>query len=131
MALGNRSQVTNQALLAAALAGLLSTAQACGSSDSDTADGASQTGASSSSVAGCETGVVSNPSVTSSTKVAMTQEEFAATCASRNGTVQVHPHCGGANSCRGMSYDSGTEALTEHSCRASNTCTGFSCIICS
>jgi hypothetical protein len=131
MALGNRSPATNQALLAAALAGLLSTAQACSSSDTDPADGAGQTGSSSSSVAGCETGVVSNPSVTSTSKEAITQEAFSATCASRNGTVQVHPHCGGANSCRGMSYDSETETLTEHSCRATNTCTGFSCIICS
>ena len=113
----------SHALLVAALGGLLAlTLPACSGDDTDVATAASTT---------CETGVVADPKITSSTQVAnLTLEAFTADCDERNGAVQIHPHCGGANGCRGISYDSDTDILTEHTCRALNTCTGFSCIVC-
>jgi hypothetical protein len=29
-----------------------------------------------------------------------------------------------------MSYDTETQTLLQHTCRATNTCAGFSCVIC-
>jgi hypothetical protein len=79
----------------------------------------------------CDGPVSSDPAVTSSTVIAnMTRDDFAARCDARHGILEVQPHCGGSNACRGLSYDSGTGALTEHTCRATNTCAGFSCVIC-
>ena len=59
----------------------------------------------------------------------MTLEEFIALCEPLGGYIEVHPHCGGMNSCRGFSYDRTIGILTEHSCAGLNTCTGWSCII--
>lgn len=59
----------------------------------------------------------------------MTLEKFTQMCDDRGGTVEINPHCGGSNSCKGMSYDEGTQTLTEHTCKATNTCAGYSCII--
>ncbi len=71
------------------------------------------------------------PIITSSTIVPdLTLEDFTAECDKRGGTVEIHPHCGGENTCRGMSYDTGTQTLTEHTCRGMNVCAGFSCVIC-
>ena len=44
----------------------------------------------------------------------MTLEKFTALCDKRGGTVEQHPHCGGVNSCKGMSYDETTQVYTEH-----------------
>lgn len=65
----------------------------------------------------------------STTDPAMTLETFRARCAARHGTVELHSHCGGANSCKGMSYDTATHVLIEHTCKATNTCAGYSCVI--
>ncbi|WP_437588538.1 MopE-related protein [Sorangium sp. So ce1000] len=62
-------------------------------------------------------------------------DEFSARCAesamlvgtARPGVVQVHAVCGGTNSCRGMVYQTWNE-LYEHSCRAVNSCAGWSCV---
>lgn len=78
----------------------------------------------------CESGQVAHPGVTSTALVALTQEEFASRCAERNGIFEIQPLCGGANSCRGLSYDSDSQTLTEHSCQATNTCAGYSCVVC-
>lgn len=78
----------------------------------------------------CESGQVPNPKVTATAIGALTQDAFAALCAARNGIFEIQPLCGGSNSCRGMSYDSETQALTEHSCQATNTCAGYSCVVC-
>src|SRR5689334_19992327 len=59
----------------------------------------------------------------------MTLETFTAQCDARAGSVEIHSHCGGMNTCRGMSYDAGTRVLTEHTCRAMNTCAGYSCVV--
>lgn len=59
----------------------------------------------------------------------MTVDRFTTECDARGGQVEIHPHCGGANSCRGMSYDEGTQILTQHTCKAMNTCAGYSCVI--
>lgn len=78
----------------------------------------------------CASGQVPQPAVTSSVVGALTQDEFASRCASLNGIFEIQPLCGGSNSCRGMSYDSGSQTLTEHSCQATNTCAGYSCVVC-
>jgi Putative metal-binding motif len=62
-------------------------------------------------------------------------DEFAARCAesamlmgsARPGVVQYHATCSGTNSCRGMVYQTWNE-LYEHSCRAVNDCSGWSCV---
>jgi hypothetical protein len=59
----------------------------------------------------------------------VTEESFRAECDKRNGTFEVHPGCGGANSCRGMSYDVDSHVYTEHTCQGLNTCRGFSCVL--
>ena len=78
----------------------------------------------------CAFGQVPHPAVTSAAVGAITQDEFASLCAAKNGIFEIQPLCGGSNSCRGMSYDSGSETLTEHSCQATNTCAGYSCVVC-
>jgi hypothetical protein len=71
------------------------------------------------------------PVITSSVVVTdMTLEKFTADCDVRHGVVEIPPHCGGFNTCMGMSYDSGTQTLTLHTCRGMNTCVGFSCVLC-
>jgi len=62
--------------------------------------------------------------------VNMTHDQFTAQCEAQAGIVEVQPHCGGSNSCRGMSYDVDTQTLAEHTCRATNTCAGYNCVIC-
>jgi hypothetical protein len=116
-----RSPKPSAALLSAALGALVCTAPACGGSvESQTPE----------TPFACQTGVSASPEVTSSTTLAMTQAEFTAECDARHGVFEVEPHCGGLNNCRGISYDIGTQVLTEHTCRATNTCAGYSCIIC-
>jgi hypothetical protein len=61
----------------------------------------------------------------------LTQQQFEDMCSARDGIFEIQPHCGGSNACRGFSYDSGTLTLTEHTCRATNQCGGWSCVICS
>ncbi len=78
----------------------------------------------------CASGQVPHPAVTSTVVGSITQDEFASRCAAQNGIFEIQPLCGGSNSCRGMSYDSGSETLTEHSCQATNTCAGYSCVVC-
>ena len=71
-----------------------------------------------------------NPQVLSREIATMTQDDFTAACAAKNGIFEIQPNCGGSNACRGMSYDSNTATYTEHSCRATNTCAGMSCVVC-
>jgi hypothetical protein len=59
----------------------------------------------------------------------VTLESFSAECDALHGLVEIHPHCGGANTCRGMSYDQDTHVYTEHTCKGLNTCRGFSCVL--
>ncbi|MEB2322092.1 MAG: hypothetical protein OZ921_06235, partial [Sorangiineae bacterium] len=68
--------------------------------------------------------------VTSSRVVTMTEAEFRDECEQRGGVFEVIPHCGGLTTCRGMSYDTTTSTLTDHTCRGVNTCAGYSCVIC-
>jgi hypothetical protein len=60
----------------------------------------------------------------------LTLEQFTADCEALGGILEIHPTCGGANSCQGMSYDTDTKVYTEHTCKGLNTCAGFSCVIC-
>jgi hypothetical protein len=78
----------------------------------------------------CASGQVPNPAVTSTVVGALTQDAFASQCAAQNGIFEIQPLCGGSNSCRGMSYDAGSQTLTEHACQATNTCAGYSCVVC-
>ena len=59
----------------------------------------------------------------------MTLAAFVEMCAPLGGFIEIHPHCGGANSCAGISYDESTGILTEHTCAGLNTCNGYSCVI--
>jgi len=79
----------------------------------------------------CEAGVSDAPEITS-TQIGpgLSLEDFTDQCTEQGGTVEIEPHCGGENSCRGMSYDTNTETLSEHTCKGMNTCAGYSCIIC-
>lgn len=92
-------------LLAAALLGLLGLA-AC---DADDADEAKIT--------------------LSRVDASVTEESFREACEELNGKIEVHPGCGGKNSCRGISYDIDTHVYTEHTCQGLNTCRGFSCVL--
>lgn len=56
-------------------------------------------------------------------------ETFTAACDSAGGYVEIHPHCGGMNSCAGFSLDTDRATYSEHTCAGLNTCTGFSCVI--
>jgi Cytochrome C oxidase, cbb3-type, subunit III len=77
----------------------------------------------------CGEGGQSEPVVTATRKVpALDANTFDAQCAQLDGVVQFHAHCGGYNLCRGESYDSATEELSEHTCRGLNTCAGMSCV---
>lgn len=96
----------SRTLVAAALGGLLLAGPGCGSSD---AGG----------------GVIAS----STTDPSMTLDQFTKNCDARHGTVEIHSHCGGENSCKGMSYDTGNQVLTEHTCKGLNTCTGYSCVV--
>lgn len=79
----------------------------------------------------CDGGVSPNPTVTSKTVVGtLTLAQFTSQCTALNGVVEIQPHCGGSNNCRGMSYDSELGTMLQHTCRGTNTCAGFSCIIC-
>jgi hypothetical protein len=113
------SHPPNRALLVAALGGLLGASSAC------------TTSSGSLPAAVCTTGVSDSPAVTSTTVDAtMTLATFTAECNQRGGQLETEPHCGGLNGCRGVSWDTGTATLTEHTCRGTNTCAGYSCIIC-
>ena len=71
----------------------------------------------------------SGPVVTgTSTDESMTFGRFSAECTTRGGFVQTHATCFGNNSCRGVSYNRSDHILTEHTCKAMNTCGGFSCV---
>ena len=106
------SPVASRRLLAAALAGLLGvTVQACSDTEHSSANQASG-------------------SITlSKVDADMTLEKMTTLCDEKGGTIEQHPHCGGANSCKGMSYDETTEVYTEHTCRGMNTCAGYSCVL--
>lgn len=78
----------------------------------------------------CDGGVLPDAGITSTTHGPVTLDEFTALCDAKQGIVEIEPHCGGSNGCRGMSYDSTTQTLTEHTCRGTNTCAGYSCVVC-
>lgn len=129
--------VASRTLTAAALVGLLGLG-ACESS-SEPSDGQAGSSAQSAGAAGSggEAGAAgeagaggSGPEITSSKEIPdMTLEKFKAMCDELGGAIEIHPSCGGANSCKGMSYDSDTHVFTEHTCKGLNTCTGYSCVL--
>ena len=105
-------------------------ASADGSSDvlEASADGVSD----GSSSAPClnPSGMIPDGSVSSTTIISdMTLEKFAELCNQRGGAVQLICHCGGANTCKGLSFDTTTMTLSEHTCQGMNTCAGYSCVI--
>lgn len=59
----------------------------------------------------------------------LTFAQFSTDCAARGGLVQTHATCAGNNACRGMSFNKWSKELTEHSCRALNSCGGASCVV--
>ncbi len=58
----------------------------------------------------------------------MTFEKFSQDCQTRGGLVQTHAACSGSNTCQGMSYNKFSHMLSEHTCRAINSCGGMSCV---
>jgi hypothetical protein len=112
----------SSALVTAALAGLLGLTAACSSDAKDPA--------SSHHPVTPDGGKVAPPTITSSVvDETMTLEKFTADCDERGGTIEIHPTCGGHNTCKGMSYDDATHVLTEHTCAGLNTCSGYSCVV--
>jgi hypothetical protein len=104
---------------------------ACESS-SEPSDGQAGSSAQSAGAGGSggEAGAGSGPEITSSKEIPdMTLEKFKALCDELGGAIEIHPSCGGANSCKGMSYDSDTHVFKEHTCKGLNTCTGYSCVL--
>jgi len=125
----------SRALLSAALGGLLcaSVSTCTNKAPESTSDSGPDTpiGLDASAAPTCDSGIPDAAVVTSSTIVpSMTLDSFTSQCQALNGAVEIQPHCGGSNSCRGMSYDTETQTLLQHTCRATNTCAGFSCVIC-
>ncbi|MGH7285816.1 MAG: hypothetical protein ACRELY_30215 [Polyangiaceae bacterium] len=119
------SRSASSALLGAALGGLLCmSTQACGGSSIEQTEDSPQP------ATACSTGVSPNPKVSSTSVETLTKDQFQAQCDQRHGIFEVQPECGGSNACRGMSYDTNTSTLSEHDCRATNTCAGYTCVIC-
>lgn len=115
-------------LLAAAISGLM---LACSSSsNSDGTTGTVASGDTPIPNTQCPSGQIANPSVTNTIMGAVTEADFRTQCDAKHGIFETQPHCGGSNACRGMSYDDERQTLTEHSCKATNTCGGFSCVVC-
>lgn len=115
-ALDDGARRPSRALVSAALYGLLSSAAlgALGCGSTEAADGGDD-----GERRITETRIVPD----------MTLERFTTDCDARGGAVELHAHCGGANTCRGFSYDDVTLELTEHTCRGLNTCSGYSCVV--
>jgi hypothetical protein len=107
---------TDPRLVVAALAGLC--LAACSKEDTEEP------------VVGCGAELQNGEITSSVTDTTVTEASFRAECDSRGGTLEIHPHCGGANACKGMSYDLDTHVWTEHTCKGLNTCRGFSCVVC-
>lgn len=81
-------------------------------------------------VAGAGGTAADSPHITSSTAAGvLTADDFKALCDQHGGTVEVMPHCGGFATAKGISYDAGTQLLSEHTCMGANTCGGWNCII--
>lgn len=81
-------------------------------------------------VAGAGGAVAEPPHITSSTAAGvLTADDFKALCDQHGGAVEVMPHCGGFATAKGISYDSGTQLLSEHTCMGANTCGGWNCIV--
>ena len=59
----------------------------------------------------------------------MTLESFTVMCNGLGGFIEIHPHCGGMNSCSGFSFDTNDGTFTQHNCASLNTCTGYSCVV--
>jgi hypothetical protein len=78
---------------------------------------------------GCAGDNGSGAEIMSSKQIAnLDADGFKALCDARDGTVEVIARCGGLASARGFSYDTGTQALSEHTCKGANTCAGWNCV---
>lgn len=64
-----------------------------------------------------------------STEADLTFDGFATWCEDEGGLVQTHALCAGANACAGMSFNKHNEQLSVHTCRATNSCGGVSCVV--
>jgi Cytochrome C oxidase, cbb3-type, subunit III len=79
--------------------------------------------------AGGEAGGPTGPQVISTREdPSMTYERFSDECRQRGGLVQMHAVCSGNNACKGVSFNKYDSVLTEHTCKAMNTCGGMSCV---
>lgn len=107
------SRKPTPAILSAALAGLMCMGSGCGKEDSKKEDVATPT----------------TPQVTSKVDAPdLTFAKFSEDCLTRGGLVETHASCGGASSCKGISFNKFSKKLVEHTCKGGNTCGGMSCI---
>lgn len=120
------SLTASQALLAAAIGGLLCLAPACSSNSAAATNEDTPQPATTCSNRASNTPTISSQSL----QPDLTHDMFQSQCSALNGIMEIQPNCGGSNACRGMSYDSARQLLTEHNCRAVNTCAGYSCVVC-
>lgn len=59
----------------------------------------------------------------------LTVAKFKDICEERGGLIQTHAACGGTNSCRGLIVNSwAADTIIEHTCRGFNACSGISCV---
>ncbi len=108
-------------------AGGASAAGRSGSPSGGVSDTAGMGGA---AVAGAGGAAPEPPHITSSKAAGLlSADDFKALCDERGGTVEVMPHCGGFATAKGFSYDTGTQELSEHTCKGANTCGGWNCVI--
>ncbi|HVU02220.1 MAG TPA: cytochrome c [Polyangiaceae bacterium] len=116
-------QSPSRDLVSAALAGLLGIGLAAGC-DSTPAHTADSSGPSSGGAPAEDAGVFSR---VVSTKP-ITFDEFSKLCEDRGGFVTTSASCATSNLCRGLSFMTEGNVLTEHSCKGQSNCSGMSCV---
>lgn len=101
----NSKSLLHDALLGAAITGLL--ASGCASEKTDNAPRA----------------------IREIHDASLTVASFKQMCETRGGLTQTHASCGGTNSCRGLIYNTWAgDTIVEHTCRGFNSCLGISCV---
>jgi hypothetical protein len=132
--LSTRSCPSPDSLLVAAVAGLFGFAGCSGPSSTDQpgTDGPEcpspePTGDTSDTTEPTEpTGPVA---ISSEKNTTITFADFSQECLERDGLMQTHATCAGNNACQGFHFNKFSKMLTEHTCRAFNSCGGISCVI--
>jgi hypothetical protein len=97
--------------------------------DHDHADAAADTGGDVDHATAHDAGADA-PASTLLSEGKLTYEQVRALCDARGGHMETYAACAGANRCRGLSYLAYDPfPLTEHTCKGSNSCSGFGCVV--